>query len=158
MGAVAGEASVFIAAFGGSSGTVTVRGDGSQFNLGGSLTVGTAFVDGGGSGVDSVSTTGTLEIFSGGLVSVTNNLNVAADDVDAIGVVTVSGMSTLDVGQGLTVGTGAGMGSPPVFFGWLVDRGLVAWVFLFAALAMMLALAAALAANREGARHLAAAE
>jgi hypothetical protein len=45
-----------------------------------------------------------------------------------------------------------------VFFGWLVDRGLVAWVFVLAAAAMLLALVAALAANQQGARHLAAAE
>ncbi len=62
----------------------------------------------------------------------------------------------------VTAGMNVGGALAPVFFGWLVDRGLVAWVFLFAALAMLLALAAALAAaraaNREGARHLAAAE
>jgi MFS family permease len=58
----------------------------------------------------------------------------------------------------VTAGMNVGGALAPVFFGWLVDRGLVNWVFLFAALAMLLALAAALAANREGARHLAAAE
>jgi MFS family permease len=58
----------------------------------------------------------------------------------------------------VTAGMNVGGALAPVFFGWLVDRGLVTWVFLFAALAMLLALAAALAANREGARHLAAAE
>jgi MFS family permease len=58
----------------------------------------------------------------------------------------------------VTAGMNVGGALAPVFFGWLVDRGLVAWVFLFAALAMLLALVAALAANREGARHLAAAE
>ncbi len=58
----------------------------------------------------------------------------------------------------VTAGMNVGGALGPVFFGWLVDRGLVTWVFLFAALAMLLALAAALAANREGARHLAIAE
>jgi MFS family permease len=58
----------------------------------------------------------------------------------------------------VTAGMNVGGALAPVFFGWLVDRGLVNWVFLFAALAMLLALAAALAANREGTRHLAAAE
>ncbi len=58
----------------------------------------------------------------------------------------------------VTTGMFVGGALAPVFFGWLVDRGLVAWVFVFAALAMLLALAAALAANRTGARHLAAAE
>ena len=58
----------------------------------------------------------------------------------------------------VTTGMNVGGALAPVFFGWLVDQGLVAWVFVLAALAMLLALAAALAANRQGARHLAAAE
>ena len=58
----------------------------------------------------------------------------------------------------VTTGMNVGGAVAPVFFGWLVDRGLVSWVFVLAALAMLLALAAALAANRQGARHLAAAE
>ncbi len=58
----------------------------------------------------------------------------------------------------VTTGMNVGGALAPVFFGWLVDRGLVSWVFVLAALAMLLALAAALAANRQGARHLAAAE
>jgi MFS family permease len=58
----------------------------------------------------------------------------------------------------VTTGMNVGGALAPVFFGWLVDRGLVAWVFVLAALAMLLALAAALAANRQGVRHLAAAE
>ena len=58
----------------------------------------------------------------------------------------------------VTTGLNVGGAVAPVFFGWLVDRGLVAWVFAFAALAMLLALAAALAANQQGARRLAAAE
>jgi MFS family permease len=58
----------------------------------------------------------------------------------------------------VTTGMNVGGALAPVFFGWLVDRGSVAWVFVFAALAMLLALAAALAANQQGARHLAAAE
>ncbi len=58
----------------------------------------------------------------------------------------------------VTTGMNVGGALAPVFFGWLVDRGLVAWVFVFAALAMLLALAAALAANRQGTRRLATAE
>jgi MFS family permease len=58
----------------------------------------------------------------------------------------------------VTTGMNLGGALAPVFFGWLVDRGLVAWVFVLAALAMLLALAAALAANQQGARRLAAAE
>ena len=58
----------------------------------------------------------------------------------------------------VTTGMNLGGAMAPVFFGWLVDRGLVAWIFVVAALAMLLALAAALAANRQGARRLAAAE
>ncbi len=58
----------------------------------------------------------------------------------------------------VTTGMNLGGALAPVFFGWLVDRGLVAWIFVLAALAMLLALAAALAANRQGARRLAAAE
>ncbi len=58
----------------------------------------------------------------------------------------------------VTTGMNVGGALAPVFFGWLVDRGLVSWVFVFAALAMLLALAAALAANQAGTRHLAAAE
>jgi predicted MFS family arabinose efflux permease len=58
----------------------------------------------------------------------------------------------------VTTGMNVGGALAPVFFGWLVDRGLVAWVFVLAALAMLLALAAALAANQQGARRLAAAE
>ena len=58
----------------------------------------------------------------------------------------------------VTTGMNVGGAVAPVFFGWLVDRGLVSWVFVLAALAMLLALAAALAANRQGARHLVAAE
>ncbi len=52
----------------------------------------------------------------------------------------------------VTTGMNLGGALAPVFFGWLVDRGLVAWIFVVAALAMLLALAAALAANRQGAR------
>lgn len=58
----------------------------------------------------------------------------------------------------VTTGMNVGGALAPVFFGWLVDRGLVAWVFVLAALAMLLALAAALAANQQGARRLAAVE
>ena len=58
----------------------------------------------------------------------------------------------------VTTGMNVGGALAPVLFGWLVDRGLGAWVFILAALAMLLALGAALAANRQGARHLAAAE
>lgn len=58
----------------------------------------------------------------------------------------------------VTTGMNVGGALAPVFFGWLVDRGQVAWVFVIAALAMLLALAAALAANQQGARRLTAAE
>jgi MFS family permease len=58
----------------------------------------------------------------------------------------------------VTSGMNVGGALAPVFFGWLIDRGLVSWVFVCAALAMLLALAAALAANQHGDRHLAAAE
>ncbi len=58
----------------------------------------------------------------------------------------------------VTTGMNVGGALAPVFFGWLVDRGLVAWVFMLAALAMLLALAAALAANQRAQQSLAAAE
>ncbi len=48
----------------------------------------------------------------------------------------------------VTTGMNVGGALAPVFFGWLVDEGLEAWVFILAALAMLLALGAALAANR----------
>ena len=53
----------------------------------------------------------------------------------------------------VTTGMNLGGALAPVFFGWLVDRGLVAWIFVVAALAMLLALAAALAANRQGGKN-----
>ena len=58
----------------------------------------------------------------------------------------------------VTTGMNVGAALAPVFFGWLVDEGFVAWVFILAALAMLLALAAALAANQRAQRVLAAAE
>ncbi len=58
----------------------------------------------------------------------------------------------------VTTGMNLGAALAPVFFGWLVDEGFVAWVFILAALAMLLALAAALAANQRAQRSLAAAE
>ena len=52
----------------------------------------------------------------------------------------------------VTTGMFVGGALAPVFFGWLIDRSLERWVFILAALAMMLALAAALPANRQAQR------
>jgi MFS family permease len=52
----------------------------------------------------------------------------------------------------VTTGMFVGSALAPVFFGWLIDEGLEAWVFILAALAMMLALAAVLAGNRRAQR------
>ena len=58
----------------------------------------------------------------------------------------------------VTTGMNLGGALAPVFFGWLVDEGFEAWVFILAALAMLLALVAALAANRQNMRRPAVAE
>jgi MFS family permease len=52
----------------------------------------------------------------------------------------------------VTTGMFLGAALAPVFFGWLIDRRLEAWVFILAALAMLLALAAALLGNRQAQR------
>jgi MFS family permease len=54
----------------------------------------------------------------------------------------------------VTTGMFVGAALAPVFFGWLIDRGLERWVFILAALAMLLALAAALLGNRQAQRTL----
>jgi MFS family permease len=54
----------------------------------------------------------------------------------------------------VTTGMFVGAALAPVFFGWLIDRRLEAWVFILAALAMLLALAAALLGNRQAQRAL----
>ena len=54
----------------------------------------------------------------------------------------------------VTTGMFVGGALAPVFFGWLIDRRLEAWVFILAALAMLLALAAALLGNRQAQRAL----
>jgi FSR family fosmidomycin resistance protein-like MFS transporter len=54
----------------------------------------------------------------------------------------------------VTTGMFVGGALAPVFFGWLIDEGLEQWLFILAALAMMLALAAALLANRQAQRSL----
>jgi FSR family fosmidomycin resistance protein-like MFS transporter len=48
----------------------------------------------------------------------------------------------------VTTGMNVGGALAPVFFGWLIDAGYETWVFIFAALAMLLALLAALAAGQ----------
>ena len=48
----------------------------------------------------------------------------------------------------VTTGMFVGAALAPVFFGWLIDRSLERWVFILAALAMLLALVAALLGNR----------
>lgn len=58
----------------------------------------------------------------------------------------------------VTTGMNVGGALAPVFFGWLVDEGFEAWVFIVAALAMLLALAAALAADQRRQSGLAPAE
>ena len=58
----------------------------------------------------------------------------------------------------VTTGMNVGGAVAPVFFGWLVDEGHEAWVFVLAALAMLLALLAALAAGQYRQGSLAAAE
>ncbi len=58
----------------------------------------------------------------------------------------------------VTTGMNVGGALAPIFFGWLVDEGFEAWVFMFAALAMLLALAAALAAGQHRQGSLAPAE
>ena len=54
----------------------------------------------------------------------------------------------------VTTGMFVGAALAPVFFGWLIDRSLERWVFILAALAMLLALAAALLGNRRAQRAL----
>ena len=54
----------------------------------------------------------------------------------------------------VTTGMFVGGALAPVFFGWLIDRRLEAWVFILAALAMLLALAAALLGHRQAQRAL----
>jgi len=58
----------------------------------------------------------------------------------------------------VTTGMNVGGALAPVFFGWLIDAGYEAWVFIFAAFAMLLALLAALAAGQYRQASLAAAE
>jgi len=58
----------------------------------------------------------------------------------------------------VTTGMNVGGALAPVFFGWLIDAGHEAWVFIVAALAMLLALFAALAAGQVRQASLAAAE
>ena len=120
LGPTVGDAVVFIANAGRSDGTATVRGAGSELRVDGDMIVGNAFTDVD-TGQDGFATTGTLGIFGGGLVSVMGNMIVGQDDADAIGLVTVSGMSTLDIGQSLTVGTGLGMGSLTILNGGRVE-------------------------------------
>ncbi len=55
----------------------------------------------------------------------------------------------------VTTGMFVGGALAPVFFGWLIDQSLERWVFILAALAMLLALAAALLGNRQAQRRLA---
>ncbi len=101
-----------IADAGGSTGLVTVRGPGAQFNVNGELTVGNGFVDPAtGFGTDGVPTSGRLELFGGGAANLANNLTVAADDADVTGSVLVSGISELGVANTIDIGTGAGAGS-----------------------------------------------
>lgn len=52
----------------------------------------------------------------------------------------------------VTTGMFVGSALAPVFFGWLIDRRLESWVFILAAFAMLLALAAALLGNRQAQR------
>jgi MFS family permease len=58
----------------------------------------------------------------------------------------------------VTTGMNVGGALAPVFFGWLIDAGYAAWVFILAAFAMLLALLAALAAGQYRQASLAAAE
>ena len=58
----------------------------------------------------------------------------------------------------VTTGMNVGGALAPVFFGWLIDAGYEAWVFILAAFAMLLALLAALAAGQHRQASLAAAE
>ncbi len=58
----------------------------------------------------------------------------------------------------VTTGMNVGGALAPIFFGWLVDEGFGAWVFILAAVAMLLALAAALAAGQQRQGKLAPAE
>jgi MFS family permease len=55
----------------------------------------------------------------------------------------------------VTTGMFVGGALAPVFFGWLIDQSLEPWVFILAALSMLLALAAALLGNRQAQRRLA---
>ncbi len=55
----------------------------------------------------------------------------------------------------VTTGMFVGGALAPVFFGWLIDQSLERWVFILAALAMLLALVAALLGNRQAQRRLA---
>ena len=53
----------------------------------------------------------------------------------------------------VTTGMFVGGALAPVFFGWLIDQALEPWVFILAALCMLLALGAALLGNREAQRR-----